>query len=351
MTNVQLKHGAIVLALAALVAAEPIRARQAPAAAAAQQPAWSHDQLLTNLGISAPDLALAQSGQPAASLLPSDVPNEVGAAGAIRITGDLRRLLAWFRDIEAFMKAAGAENVGAIHVPASAADFARLNLDDVHFADLRACRPDKCEIRMPSAFLPRFQNEVNWSAPDAPAKAADLARAMLLEYVRAYQQGGDQALARFHNQQQAAAAATQFQDMLRRSAKLWEMNYAFAYYLESFPKLRPEGTEDRFYWSRSTTGLKPVLTLHHVALQEFPDGRAVLADKQFYATRQIDAGLLVAMAAPSADRKRFDLAIGLRARADALEGISGAVLRRRIEREAIDGIRLYLNWIRDSMRL
>ena len=88
-----------------------------------------------------------------------------------------------------------------------------------------------------------------------------------------------------------------------------------------------------------------------MALQEFPDGRAVMADKQFYASRQLDAGLLVVMASPTADRKGFDLAVGLRVRADALRGISGAVLRRRIEKETVDAIQMYLDWIRASLAL
>ncbi len=150
---------------------------------------------------------------------------------------------------------------------------------------------------------------------------------------------------------QPGAIATEFQDMLRRSAKVWELDYPFAYYLESSPSTRPAGTEDRFYWTRSTTGLKPTLTLHHVALQEFPDGRAVMADKQFYASRQLDAGLLVVMASPTVDRKGFDLAVGLRVRADALRGVSGAVLRRRIEKETVDAIQMYLEWIRASLAL
>lgn len=349
-TNTRLSGLAGVVALVIVVAGASIRARQAPAGASQQPSAWTSDQLMSGLGISASDRALAQSGQAAAWLLEENVPNEVGAAGAIRVTGDLRRLLAWFRDIEAFLKAAGAENVGAIRMPATAADFSRLSLDDVHFQDLRSCRPDKCDIRMPAAFLSRFQTEVNWTAPDASLKAQELAHAVLLEYVGAYQQGGDKGLGRFHAQQ-GDATASEFQDLLRRSAKVWALDYAFAYYLDAFPAPRPAGIEDRFYWSRSTSGLKPVLTLHHVVIQEFPDGRAVLADKQFYASRQIDAAVLMAAAVPTADRKGFDLAVGLRARAGALGGVSGVVLRRTIERETVAAIRTYLEWIRASLAL
>jgi hypothetical protein len=88
-----------------------------------------------------------------------------------------------------------------------------------------------------------------------------------------------------------------------------------------------------------------------VVIQEFPDGRAVLADKQFYASRQIDAAVLMAAAVPTADRKGFDLAVGLRARAGALGGVSGVVLRRTIERETVAAIRTYLEWIRASLAL
>lgn len=165
----------------------------------------------------------------------------------------------------------------------------------------------------------------------------------------AYQKGGDAALGAYHNQQQPNHAAVQFRDMLRRAATVWDLAHPFASYLETFPGARPDGTEDRFYWTRDNVGRKPVFTLHHVALQEFPDGRVLVADKQFYASRQFDAALLMALGIPTADHSRFDLIVSVKTRSDAVGGVAGRVLRGRIEKELTDGLKTYFEWIRASL--
>jgi hypothetical protein len=192
---------------------------------------------------------------------------------------------------------------------------------------------------------------VNWKAPDARTQATTLARALVAEYVAAYQKGGDPALGAFHDQRQPNQAALQFQDMLRRATKVWDLAYPFVSYLETFPGQRPDGTVDRFYWTRDNVGRQPAFTLHHVAIQEFADGRLLVADKQFYASRQFDAALLIALAVPTADRTSFDLIVSLKARADAVDGVAGRLLRGRIEKELAEGLKTYFEWIRGSFKL
>ena len=334
---------AFALAAIVLVASE---LREQPAATLATEAL-----LADRLGAPAADVARFTAGEILASSVPASAPNEIATAGAMRTTGDLRRLLAWLKDIESFMRAAGTGNIGAINAPATAADFARVNLDDVDFTDLQSCRPGRCDFRMPSSYLDRFQKEVNWKAPDARTQAAALARSLVAEYVAAYQHGGDPALGAFHDQRQPNQATLQFQDMLRRATRVWDLAYPFVSYLETFPGKRPEGTVDRFYWTRDNVGRKPVFTLHHVAIQEFPDGRVLVADKQFYASRQFDAALLIALAIPTSDRKGFDLIVSVKARADAVDGVTGRMLRGRIEKEMTAGLKMYFEWIRASLKL
>lgn len=307
--------------------------------------------LSERLGVSATNVERFKAGEILVATVPSTAPNEIAAAAAMRGKGDLRRLTAWLKDIASFIKASGTENVGAIKSPATAADFAAVPLDDVDFSDLAACRPGDCEIRMPVAYLARFQKEVDWKSADARAQSAALARTLVAEYVAAYQQGGDAALGAFHSQQQPNHAMQQFQDMLRRSTKVWDLDYPFVNYLEKFPGARPANTDDRFYWTRDKMGRKPTLTLHHVAIQEFPDGRVLAADKQFYASRQLDAALLIALGIPTADKTGFDLIVSVKARADGVSGVAGRLLRGRIEKEMTSGLTTYMNWIRDSFKL
>ncbi len=303
------------------------------------------------LGVPAADVARFTAGEIMVRSVPATAANEVAAAGAVRSTGDMRRLLAWLRDIESFMRAAGTVNIGAIKEPATAADFAQLNLDDVNFSDLAACRPDRCEVRMPPAYLERFQKEVDFKAPDARARATTLMRQLVADYVAAYQKGGDAAVGKLHDPQEPSETGSQFRNMLRSSTKVWDLAYPFVSYLETYPASKPARAESRFYWTRDKVGAKPTLTLHHVVLEEYPDGRVLVADKQFYASRQIDAALMIALGIPTADKKRYDLIVSIKARADAVSGVAARVLRGRVDREMQAGLRTYLTWIRDSMKL
>ena len=70
-------------------------------------------------------------------------------------------------------------------------------------------------------------------------------------------------------------------------------------------------------------------------LQQFPDGRVLLADKQFYASRQLDTALMIALAVPNADYTSFDLVVSVKARADAMGGIA-ATRAARPHRERDD---------------
>ena len=307
--------------------------------------------LSDRLGLSSAEMGRFAAGEVISRSVPETAANEIAAVGALRSAGNLKRLIAWMRDIESFMRAAGTQNVGAIKMPATAADFARLNLDDVEFADLASCRPGRCAVRMPAAYLQRFQKEVNFKASDARAQAAALTRTLVAEYVDAYQKGGDAAVGALHDPSAPDQPASQFRDMLRRSTKVWDLAFPFVSYLETYPAKAPARIESRFYWTRDAAIRKPTLTLHHVVLEELQEGRMLLGDKQFYASRDLDTALMIALAIPAADYKNFDLIVSVKARAGAISGVTGRVLRGRIEQEMTEGLRTYLTWIRDSMKL
>jgi hypothetical protein len=320
---------------------------------ASTQPAatMSMETLLKErLGISDVDIRRFTAGETVVWPIKATADNEVATAGVLRAKGDLRRIVAWLRDIEAFMKAAGTENVGAISEPAKPSDFARINLNGADLGDLKTCQPGRCEIRMPSAWVPRFQKEVAWSAPNALQQAEPLARSLIEGYVRAYQTSGDAGVASFDDHGKTAKQAREFQDLLRGSTKVWDLSYPFVSYLETFPKGAPPQVESRFYWTRDKGIRKPTLTLHHVVLQVQPDGRVLLADKQFYASRDLDAAVVFALGVPNGTTS-FDLVVSVKARADAMKGVAARMLRGKIESGLREGLAMYLDWIRGSSAL
>jgi len=287
----------------AIVATMTLAARAQPAASI------TVEQLLKErLAVPAADVARFTSGAEVVSPIPASADNEVAAVGAVRAKGDLRRILAWLRDIEAFIRAAGTTNVGAIADPAPPADLGRIKLDT-------AAKP-----------------------------AID--RARLGEIITAYQKNGDAGLDAVHKQLGTPSTAREFTDMLRRSTKVWDLAYPFVSYLETYPKAAPEGAESRFYWTNDK-----VLTLHHVVIQTLEGNRLLGADKQIYASRDIDAGLMIAFGVPTADLTSFDLVVSVKARAEAMRGVAGRLLRGRIEKEIREQLAIYLEWIRGSAAL
>jgi hypothetical protein len=311
------------------------------------------EQLLTQrLGIDAAGVNRFTGGNAAVVWsLPATADNEVAATGAIRVKGDLRRLVVWLRDIESFMRATGTVNVGAIASPATVADFGRITLDTADVNALKSCVSKNCSIRMPPSFIARFQNEVAWSDAAAQAQATTLGRTLISEYVAAYQKSGDAGSGAFHDPANPLGQSNEFRDMLRQSTKAWDLDYPFVQYLETYPAGAPAGTENRFYWTRDKMGRNPVLTLHHVVLQELAGGRIMVADKQFYASRDFDAGLMFAFGVPNADYTSLDLVVSVKVRSGAMRGVAARVLRGRIEKEVRNGLTTYLEWIRDSFAL
>lgn len=278
---------------------------------ASAQPAASLtvEQLLKDrLGVPAADVKRFVSGTAVVWPIPASADNEVAAVGAVRAKGDLRRILAWLRDIESFIRAAGTTNVGAIADPAAPADLARIKLD---------------------------------TGAKPPGD-----RARLGEIIAAYQKGGDATLDATHKQLGTASTASEFQDMLRRSTKVWDLAHPFVSYLETYPQGSPAGVESRFYWTNDKA-----LTLHHVVIQTLEGNRLLVADKQFYASRDIDAGLMIALGVPTADLTSFDLVVSVKARAEAMRGVAGRLLRGRIEKEVREALAIYLEWIRGSAAL
>lgn len=271
------------------------------------QPPASATELFVRVGLSAEDANTARAGTPVVRLLPPTVPHEIGAAGALRIRGDLERLVVWLRDIEDFRKAAGTEKVGTFANPARPNDFA--------------------------------------AAGDDPP------RQLLADYAAAYQHGGDAALGARRDPQSPQAAAADFQDMLRRATTLWNLAYPFASYLETYPRERPPDIEERFYWSREEGSRDAITTLHHVVLQRLADKSLRLADKQIYASRDLDAALLVGQATPVENGAAFDLVVAVRARSGRLGGMAARVLRGRIERDVTETLTMYLDWLRRNYAL
>jgi len=295
------------------------------------------------------DVAAATQGQPVAKLLSGNAQDELAVVGALRITGDMHRLVNWVRDIASFRKAAELGHATVIPQPVTEAAFAGFVPEPRDLATLRTCRVSACDIRMSERALQVLQQKVHWDDPQAGDQAAQVLRQILADYARAYVTGGDAALGTYHNQKEPRAAADDFRTLLAGAANLKILAPELSDYVEKYPHATLKNVDQLLYWTAVKDGADPVFTLHHLVLYPKTANEILIADKTIYASRSFEAAALVLSVQASSGGGGFYVVGAARVKSSKLSGLAARVLRSRIEKETLDGVKVYLGWIRDSL--
>jgi hypothetical protein len=334
-------------ALIALLAGGVTALAATPLVTHAQPP--DIERVLTErFGFSATDLAQLHGGQSVTETAPIEGA-EMAVFGAVRIPDDKERLVRWIRDVEGFRKAADVGISRKLGSPPAINDFGELSLDAGELAALQKCKPGDCALRLGDRAIARFQADVDWSAADAGRRANLLTRQLLLGYTEAYLRGGDRALGAAHNEGQPRLVSDGFHALIQEATNLHALDSPLATYLERYPTAPSVPVEEFLYWAKGGLGPEPSITLHHLVIQRDQGSGIFIADKQLYASRYVDASLLVLWLAPPPDGQGYYLLAGLRARSSMLEGFMARMLRGRIEEESRSYLQIYLDWLRKSL--
>ena len=312
------------------------------------QPVDMERALEERFGFSGPEIGQLRAGHVVVKTIPAQG-REIAVGGAVRIPDDKERLVGWIRDVQGFRKAADLGVSRRLSSPPTIDDFGDLVLDAGELAALQRCRPGECALRMGDRAIARFRADVDWAAADAGRRANLLARQLLLGYAEAYLRGGDDALGAAHNERNPRAVAEEFRTLIRGATNLYALAPALATHLERFPKAPALPIEEFLYWAKGGIGPEPSITLHHLVIHRDPGGSIYIANKQLYATRYMDAGLLVLWLGTPADGQGYYLLAGMRGRSSLLEGLTARVLRGRIEEESREYVQIYLDWLRKSL--
>jgi hypothetical protein len=312
----------------------------AAAALTAQSGRIDPERLLADrFKFSPAEVAQARGGQPVAKTIASTDRSELAIGGAIRLDGDKNKLAGWIRNIAQFRGSAELGLTRVVSSPPAVESFADLALDATDLAALQKCSSKGCDLRLSIETINDFTTKVQWGTPNAAAQANTLAREMFLAYARSYLHGGD------------AALGNGFGELLRGATNLFELAPAFAGYLQRFPAAQLAGVEERLYWSTMPVDKASIIGLHHLVIHRSPAGDIMIADKTIYSSRYVDVGALVISLHDAADGKGYYLVAGSRVKSSRLSGMAGSVLRRQIQRAALDTLRTYLGWLRDSLAL
>jgi hypothetical protein len=322
------------------------------ASPAAQSDAFV-DDLLRQERFSAADLRARDAGQAVVKSLDTPVRRELAHFGIVYIGAPADRFVDRFGDIERFERGPGVPQIGRFSDPPRLEDLASLTLPEQDVAALATCHPGDCDLKLSAAAISRFRNQVNWSSPNAALRANAAAREMILDLVRAYQANGNDALGSYADGNEPLPAAEQFRALLTSGHRLPLPVPALIAYFEEYPRSRPPGATDFFYWSVVDFGLKPTVRVNHVVIYPLagrPSGVShVIAIKQLYASHYFQATLelrFLVDAARSPDRRGFYLLSITRSRIDGTTGLTGSLLRSIINRRSRSAVRGYLEHLK-----
>ena len=213
-----------------------------------------------------------------------------------------------------------------------------MNLRNEDVADLQTCRVGNCKLKMSKDDIARFRREIQWSKPTAIEDARALFRQLALEYVIAYQQGGNAQLAVYQDKHQPTSVAREFAGIVDEMSMLLRYEPSLRQYLIEYPNAQLSNGTSFLYWQQVQFGLKPTVRINHVAISETAD-TTVIASKLLYADHYFRAALELQVLIPDSSRGiGFWLVTVKRLRSDGLGGSRGGMIRPRIEKNAVEGL-------------
>jgi hypothetical protein len=244
-------------------------------------------------------------------------------------------------------------NIGRFGGSPRLADLQALTLPAADVPALPTCRPGACDVKLSETAMRRFRNEVGWSSSGAARQANELIRTMILELVLAYQANGNAALGRYDDGREPLPVADQFRALLAAADPLPAPVPALLAYLDTYPRGRPAGVEDFFYWSVVDFGLKHTIRVSHAMIYPLaansPGVVYAIAIKQLYASHYFHTTLELRFLVDDdrrAGRRGTSLISIMRSRSDGMTGFKGWLLRPIISRRSRAAVGGYLEHVK-----
>jgi hypothetical protein len=307
---------------------------------------------------SSADLQALAAGRAVVKTLDTPVRQELAYFGSVYIHAPATHFVQRFRDIEQFERGTGTPQIGRFSAPPAASDVASLTLPHKDLVGLADCRPGDCDLKLPAAAMAAFRTGVDWRAPNASARANDRMRAFVLDLVREYQSAGNAALGVYEDRQDAIPASREFRALLSSGHPLPLPVPELMTFLNEYPRNRPPGVEDFFYWSVVDFGLKQTLRVSHVMVYPLPARPSgvshVIAIKQLYASHYFHTSLELRFFVEDERRPardRFHLFSLTRTRIDGTTGLKGSLLRPIVSRRSRNAVRGYLEHMKRQVEL
>jgi hypothetical protein len=315
--------------------------------AAAQLPqidARVHAVLTTELRFSDGELSDLRRGQVVKHGLPSRAPGEIAVTGAVRIHAPKATFFTRVRDIARFKNSPEVVQIARFSNPPIPADLAGLTIDKDDF-DVRSCRVGDCGVRLPAAAIERIALAAGTNTPDAQSRGTAIFKQLLFDEVTAYVSGGSR-MTQYDDGSKAIRPGEEFEAILAGMPELDILVPGLSNHLKRFQTAPLPDAEDFLYWSKEKFGIAPFITVTHVTIVCPSTPTCVMATRDVYASRYLDASVALAIATDVGGEDAFDLVYDNRSRANALKGGLSGLRRALTERRARGALEDSLRTIR-----
>jgi hypothetical protein len=309
------------------------------------------DFLQNGVFLTRPQMAAIAKGETVGKPLATADERDVAVMGVVRIDVPRSFFVERQRDV---VRAATQRPVHVFSTPASLADVQALALSADDLKELRDCRPNDCNFKLPATDMERMRALEPQSA-DARTRIEAYAKNRVVQHVTDYRDRGNAAMV-VYDDRGSIHASDAFDAMLKDSSYVFRVSPSLATYLLEYPKATLPGATDVMFWSvDALPKTRPILRITHQTTFSPPElpMLTMFASKQIYANHYFEAGLDVLTAVDRDDagtpakgitlvsvrRYRFDhISSGglLNIRARVRSGLQDAVLAdlARLKRES-----------------
>jgi hypothetical protein len=280
------------------------------------------------------DLADLRKGRVVKRGLETSSPGEIAVAGAIRVVAAPTAFVDAVRNIVEFKRNPDVIQIGRFSDPPVLDDLRALTVGKEDF-DAASCRVHDCGVRLPAEVIQRLPTDVDLKAPDAQRRAAGWFKHALFTDVSAYWSGTPGRFLTYDDDPKSISPANDFAALMKNTPEIGALSAPLRDHLASFPSARMQGAEDFLYWSKEKFGIEPFITVTHVVIACPTEQMCLVASRDVYSSRYIDASLaLTVTSVDVADPRAFYLAYMNRSRSSSLKGMLSGLRKSIAERRA-----------------
>jgi hypothetical protein len=263
------------------------------AALSAQTTRTQLESYLRSVGVESKQLEVAAGGRGVVTLLSTKNDRDVAVFGMIGVRARQDAVVAYFSDPLRWLPADG-RRFRVFSTPPTAEDLAGVGFATSEYRDLKGCRAGDCDFKLPASAMKKLAREIDWSEPDAKARADQLLRDDMLRLVTDYLSSGNAATL-VYDDVHGVRAGDVFGELMAQTPHVFGLVPELQRFLMNYPSDRIDGTQDFMYWSEDRLPrVRPTLTLHHVVGYALPTPMTrvfVLASKQIYANHYFEGAL------------------------------------------------------------